>query len=42
MVRNIVHAAGRMNIEKKDMTRYEKDAIDFNRKLRSGDPKIYF
>ena len=34
-VRNIVLAAGRQNLHTKDMSRYEKDAMDYNRVLRS-------
>ena len=35
MVRNIVLAAGRQNLLTQDMSRYEKDAMDYNRILRS-------
>ena len=41
-VRNIVLAAGRQNMYTKDMSKYEKEAMDYNRRLRSADPKVYF
>ena len=39
-VRNIVLAAGRQNLQTKDMSIYEKEAMDYNRRLRSKSPKI--
>jgi len=41
-VRNIVLAAGRQNLYTKDMTKYEKDAMDHNRRLRAKNPKVYY
>ena len=40
-VRNIVLAAGRQNLYTKDMSKYEKEAMDYNRRLRSQTPKVY-
>jgi small subunit ribosomal protein S17 len=40
-VRNIVLAAGRQNLYTKDMSKYEKEAMDYNRRLRARLPKIY-
>ena len=41
-VRNIVLPTGRQHIYKSDMTKYEKDAMTHNKKLRDEIPQIYF
>ena len=41
-VRNIVLAAGRQYFNTSEMSGYEKDALDYNRRLRARNPKIYF
>ena len=41
-VRNIVLATGRQNLVTKDMSKYEKEAMDYNRRLRAKPPKTFF
>jgi hypothetical protein len=41
-VRNIVLAAGRQNLYTKDMSKYEKEAMDYNRRLRARVPRTYY
>ena len=41
-VRNIVLATGRQNMNMKDMSQYELDALEYNRDLREKMPKVYW
>ena len=40
-VRNIVLATGRQNMNLKDMSQYELDALEYNKNLREKMPKVY-
>ena len=40
-VRNIVLATGRQHLTTSEMSKYEKDALNYNRKLRAKPPKVY-
>ena len=41
-VRNIILAVGRQNFYTRDMSAYEKEAIEYNQNLRNSAPRTYF
>ena len=41
-VRNIVLATGRQNLNMNDLSKYEKDALEYNQELRGRIPNLYY